>query len=46
MRNNINTYATEFTPTESPARQTLIYVPNHLAYKPRTTLQIYKKRYL
>ena len=41
---NINNYAFEFTPTESSAGGTLIYVANHVAYKPRTDLQIYKKR--
>ena len=41
---NLNNYAFEFTPIESSARGTLIYVTNNLAYKPRTNLQIYKKR--
>ena len=41
---NLNNYAFELTPTESSAGGTLIYVANHLAYKPRTDLQIYKKR--
>ena len=41
---NINNYAFEFTPIESSAGGTLIYVASHLAYKPRTDLQIYKKR--
>ena len=40
---NLNNYAFEFTPTQSPAKGTLIYVANHLAYKPRINLQIYKK---
>ena len=40
---NLNNYAFEFTPTEFSAGGTLIYVANHLAYKPRTDLQIYKK---
>ena len=40
---SLNDYAFEFTPTESSAGGTLIYVANHLAYKPRTDLQIYKK---
>ena len=40
---NINNYAFEFTPTVSSAGGTLIYVANHLTYKPRTDLQIYKK---
>ena len=41
---NINNYAFEFTPNESSTGGTLIYVANHLAYKPRTDLQIYKKQ--
>ena len=41
---NLNNYAFEFTPTESSAGGTLIYVANHLVDKPRTDLQIYKKR--
>ena len=41
---NLNNYAFEFTPTESSVGGTLIYVANHLAYKPRTDLEIYKKR--
>ena len=40
---NINNYVFEFTPTESSAGGTLIYVENHIAYKPRADLQIYKK---
>ena len=40
---NLNNYAFEFTPTESSAGGTLIYIANHLAYKARTDLQIYKK---
>ena len=43
---NLNKYAFEFNPTESLAGGTLFYVANHLAYKPRTDLQIYKKRHL
>ena len=39
-----NKCAFEFTPNESSAGGTLIYVANHLAYKPRTDLQIYNKR--
>ena len=33
---NLNNYAFEFTPTESSAGGTLIYVANHVAYKQRT----------
>ena len=40
---HLNDYAFEFTPTESSAGGTLIYIANHLAYKARTDLQIYKK---
>ena len=40
----LNNYAFEFTPTESSAGGTLIYVANHLTYKPRTHPQIHKKR--
>ena len=40
---NLNNYAFEFTPTESSAGGTLIYIANHLAYKARTDLQIYNK---
>ena len=41
---HLSNYAFEFTPTESSAGGTLIYVANHLVDKPRTDLQIYKKR--
>ena len=40
---NLNNYAFEFTLTESSVGRTLIYVANHLAYQPRTDLQIFKK---
>ena len=40
---NINNCAYEFTPTESSAGGTLIYVANHLTHTPRTDIQIYKK---
>ena len=40
---NLNNYVFEFIPTESSAGRTLINVANHLAYKRRTDLQIYKK---
>ena len=40
---NLKNYDLEFTPTESSAGGTLVYVANHLAYKPRTDFQIYKK---
>ena len=38
---NLNNYAFEFTSNESSAGGTLIYLANHLAYKPRNNLQIY-----
>ena len=40
---NLNNYAPEFSPSKSSAGGILIYVANHLAYKPRTALKIYKK---
>ena len=40
---NLNNYTFEFTPTELSAAGTLIYVANHLAYKPRADLQISKR---
>ena len=40
---NINNYAFEFTPAKSSAGGTLIYIANHLTYKPRTDLHIYTK---
>ena len=43
---NLNNYTFELTTTESSAGGTLIYVANHLAYKLRTELKIYKKRHL
>ena len=33
----------EFTPTESSAGGTLLYIANHLSYKSRNDLNIYKK---
>ena len=33
----------EFTPTESLAGSTLLYIANHLSYKSRNDLNIYKK---
>ena len=41
---NLNNYSFEFTHTEYSVGGTLVYLANHLAYKPRTDLQIYKKR--
>ena len=41
---NLNNYSFEFTHTEYSVGGTLVYLANHLAYKPRIDLQIYKKR--
>ena len=45
---NINrkNYAIEFTPTESSAGGTLLYIASHLSYKPRPDLNIYKANQL
>ena len=40
---NFNNYSFEFTPTESSAGDTLLYIANHLSYKCRNDLNIYKK---
>ena len=40
---SLNSYSLEFTPTESSAGGTLLYFTNHLSYKPRNDLNIYKK---
>ena len=39
---NINNYSTEFTPTETHADETLLYINNKLSYKLRQFLCIYK----
>ena len=39
---NLKTYNFEYTPTESTAGGTTLYIANHLAYKPRYNLKIYK----
>ena len=39
-------YSIEFTPTESSAGGTLLYIANHLSYKPCQDLNIYKKNEL
>ena len=39
---NIKNYSTEFIPTESSAGGTLLYIANHLSYKPRQDLNIHK----
>ena len=40
---NINNYSFEFTPTETSAGGTLLYIANHLSHKCRNDLNIYKK---
>ena len=39
---NLKNYNFEYTPTESTAGGTMLYIPNHLAYKPRHDIKIYK----
>ena len=39
----LNNYSFEFTPTETSAGGTLLYIANHLSYKCRNDLNIYKK---
>ena len=43
---NLNNYSFEFTPTETCAGGTLLYIANHLSYKCRNGLNIYKKNEL
>ena len=43
---NLNNYSFEFTPTETSAGDTLLYIANHLSYKCRNDLNIYKKNEL
>ena len=43
---NLNNYSFEFTPTETFAGGTLLYIANHLPYKCRNDLNIYKKNEL
>ena len=43
---NLRNYAIEFTPTESSAEGTLLYIASHLSYKPRPDLNIYKSNQL
>ena len=40
---NLNNYSFEFTPIETSASGTLLYIANHLSYKCRSDLNIYKK---
>ena len=43
---NLNDYSFEFTPTETFAGGTFLYIANHLSYKCRDDLNIYKKNEL
>ena len=43
---NLKNYAIEFTPTESSAGGTLLYIVSYLSYKPRLDLNIYKANQL
>ena len=43
---NLNNYSFEFTPTETSAGGSLIYIVNHLLYKCCNDLNIYKKKEL
>ena len=43
---NLNNYSFEFTPTETCAGGTLLYIANHLSYKCHNDLNIYKKNEL
>ena len=39
---NLPNYSIEYTPTESHAGGTLLYISNNITYKPRKDLNIYK----
>ena len=43
---NLNKYSFEFSPTETFAAGTPLYTANHLSYKRRNDLKIYKKNEL
>ena len=43
---NLNYYSFEFTPTETSAAGTLLYIGNHLSYKCCNNLNIYEKNEL
>ena len=43
---NLNDYPLEFTPTETSAGGTPLYIANHLSHKGRNDLNIYKKNEL
>ena len=40
---NLNNYSFEFTPTETSAGGTLLYITNHLSYKCHNDVNIHKK---
>ena len=40
---NLNNFSFEFTPTETSTGVTLLYIDDHLSYKCRNYLNIYKK---
>ena len=48
LTNNLtmNNFSFEFTPTESSAEGILLYIANHLSYKPHLDLNIYKRNEL
>ena len=39
---NLQNYSFEFTPTELNAKGTILYIANHLSYKPHTNLSLIK----
>ena len=43
---NLNNYSFEFTPTETSAGGTILYIANHLSYKCHNDLNIYKENEL
>ena len=43
---NLNNYSFEFTPTETSAGGTLLYINNHLSYKCFNDINIYKNNKL
>ena len=43
---NIPNFSYDFTPTESTAGGTLLYIADHLAYQKRNDLNISEKNYL
>ena len=43
---SLNNYSFECTPTESTAGGTLLYIANHLSYKSRNELNLYKTNQL